>query len=159
MKNLLTFLALSVFLPTISFASTDQSFQQLINKSIQAGERLEMPDQTYMVLKMITKGNADNSDHHDYFSSVGFFSKNVFVASHVEVVSEVWTVNDKKNWEIDQWIFSSDLKGELNWARHGLVVESSGGRVLSTQDFNPDKNEQMRQWTFEITKVKDKLLP
>lgn len=141
------------------FASDDPAFQKLVDLSIKNGKPMDTPAGIYLVLETETTDQSHASTQKDYFSSVGGYDKNVFQVDHLEIVSELWTINSDTNIVIDQWVFVVDNQAQLISGQHSIVTETSSRQIVSEQDFHPDKNEQTKQWALELGSLKARLLP
>ena len=109
-------------------------FGHLVDVASQSEEVLHTPYGDYHVLKHIEPADVTQTHDAEYFSVVGGMYKGKFYADHVEMVSERWVHTTHDVWNIDQWLFTVSLTGELVRASHNRLHEDDNGTVLPSED-------------------------
>ena len=107
-------------------------FGHLVDVASQSEEVLHTPYGDYHVLKHIEPADVTQTHDAEYFSVVGGMYKGKFYADHVSMVSENW-VREGNIWNIDQWLFTVTLTGELVRASHNTLREDDNGTVLPSE--------------------------
>lgn len=144
MKNL--FITLSVLLSCASsFAQSNLNWAPLTTKVIAQGEPTETFAGIFMTVRNI-QNLAENSYHARYYSAVGGYDDaGKFNAGHLELVSEKWTLSKDNIWNIDQWLFSLSLEGELHFVRHYKMQQTLDGTVLGHDNQTIKPGEDLQQ--------------
>ncbi len=155
MKNIV--LALFVLLAA-NPAFADQSFTRLVAKVVETGEHFELPVGQMRFLSHIAP---DEGVPHtaDYFTVTGSAFGSQFEIGEVGAVSEIWSIDENHNWNINQWNFKADpTTGELTFLYHQEIVETMDGSVLSTREL-PTKSvkdpESLETWNRILTRWYD----
>ncbi len=86
---------------------------------------------TYKYVEKIEPSDRNKPRTALYFTGKGVVSEDsVFHIFEVSVVFEKWAFNADGNWVINQWIFQTNLQGELLRTMHIHMVQTLDGRVL-----------------------------
>lgn len=145
MAKLATIL-LSVLMTTPAFALV-RDWNGLLDAAAASENQLDTPYGTYRYLQHIDPADTDQPHRAEYFSVVGGFDANgVFLMDHVEVVSEVWTLDAAGAWKIDQWGFTVAIDGTVTFSMHNDLNIERGGRVLEHRSIPTTPEEFAAHW-------------
>lgn len=134
MKTLLALFTLLLTLSATAHAALPP-FRPLVEKAVQEGEKNDLAD--YITYHFTNGPRENNGQPHqvDYLTVMGVEFPGGFRASSVSLVKEDWQINAAGNWEIDQWLRSFTLGGELAFIRHAKIIETKDGSVLDIIEF------------------------
>ena len=77
------------------------------------------------------RGPREQSHKADYLNLWGgVYPDGVFRPWQASLVSEDWVIAADGNWHIDRWVFTPGLDGSIEYASHGVLVETLDGTVL-----------------------------
>lgn len=77
----------------------------------------------------------------DYVSVLGIKEQGEFYPFSVHVISERWTLDEDKNWDLDQWIYILNISGDIIRFAHNLLKLTDYGRLLDFKTL-PEPAEQ-----------------
>jgi|GEM_PF-2119645 len=98
------------------------------------------------------KDAAHKADYVTVFGSIGE-EDGLFHPGSVDVVSEDWAVDEKKNWRIEQWMFRVGVDGRARDAMHNILYETPDGHVLGEDELAPGAEAKahfdalIKRWT------------
>lgn len=101
-------------------------------------EYKESPYGIFATLKNIE--NISNGYHVNYFSAIGNFNDNDFIANRYELVSEEWVLKDD-HWHIDQWLFALTPENKLTFYLHRKMIQTRDRQVLLLENI-PESDER-----------------
>ena len=140
------------FLAQISFAAP-MSWAELTYKAITQGARYEAYAGVYRTLSLNKPLGDSGAYEADHFSAVGGEdAAGKFRAGHYETVSEQWNIDANGNWDIDQWLFKTDLEGRLTWVAHFHLIEMPNGTVIEHRSIAVTKDEGEKQLRITLDK-------
>lgn len=130
-------LLVSLALPFAALASPE--WDQLVAKMINEGTPLEFQHGELRSLRHIEPSDISLPHVAEYISTIGAVDfEGRYVAFSVSAVNEDWRLTDTGYWNIEQWIFESDLDGNMTRFFHRTIVEDGEGRVLEIIDHPKD---------------------
>lgn len=158
-------LAICLFVSTSAFAKMPVRFSKSLttlqtqnsewNKLIQYiaenGKYLSVEALGYIYIENTQHTPNSKDRQSDYISLVGYTdSEGVFNASHLEVVSEGWKVNNDNNWQIDQWLLKVDGYSNLKWGAHIDMVQTMDHQVLKHEYINESQEALNLKWQSQL---------
>jgi hypothetical protein len=126
-------------------------FTALVQLAAEKGTIFQGDNYDLHALSRLTPADTASTHLAEYFSAVGSvdpFGK--FVTSKVSSVQENWVKQPNGNWDIDQWIWSSDLEGRLLHVGHYRLQETESGSVLGDDALpvgSPTDATEIQRWT------------
>jgi hypothetical protein len=161
MVQLFSFI-LILFVGITSFAKTTltpQQFQDLTQKVVDTGKSSQGIAGIYLTVTDISNLPQANAHQADYISTIGGFdSSSNYHFARVEIVSEKWRRIEEGRWDIDQWLFAANTKGETSFVRHVHMVQTANGTVLIHETVPSETAEEELQWDFQLNKWYNRLL-
>lgn len=134
-------------------------WQQITAETLAKGSLMQTPYNYYKTLSYLNPADLSKAHTADYFSAVGNFdNQQKFVVDHFEIVSETWTIDAQKNWNIDQWIFVVSVDGSLTNGDHNFIVEDAGGRVLVVKTISSTPDERLQGWSERLSEWENRTL-
>ena len=127
---------LILFFAGSAFADTSSQWNGLISQIVAHGEQSDSGEGLWRTLSKITPPDTTKSHQADYMSTVGAFDQsNKYIPFEVDAVSENWRLFSD-HWEIDQWLYTLSVAGELQEIEHYQIEESLDHEILK-DDFIP----------------------
>ncbi len=125
----------------LSFSSTQalaqqmdlskESWSQLVRNILQNGTDMDSYDGTYRTLSYFHPTDKDQTHWAKYISAVGAQDlEGQFHAWKYHAVFEHWVLNEKNQWEIDQWLYVLNTQGQIQRIGHYFLKEEKDGHVL-----------------------------
>lgn len=157
--------AMSLFFANSAFAKMPVKFTKSLtplqtqngewNKLIQYiaenGKFLSVEALGYIYIENTQRVPNSEDRQSDYISLVGYVdSEGVFNASHLEVVSEGWSIDSKNNWQIDQWLFKVDGYSNLKWGAHIDMIQTRDQQVLKHEYVSETQEMLNLQWQNQL---------
>jgi hypothetical protein len=147
---------LILFVGITSFARTtlpQQQFQELTKKVVETGKSSEGIAGIYLTVADVIEHPQANTQQRDYISTIGGYDRaNKYHFARVEIVSERWHRIEEGRWDVDQWLFAANIKGEVSLARHVHMVQTANGTVLIHETVPSEVAEEVLQWDFQVNK-------
>ena len=98
----------------------------------------------------------------EYLTLMGYVnSENQFAPYGISAVSENWSIVEKGNIKIDQWIYVANLQGKLLKINHFTLLEDAGGRVLEHNSIavgQPEDKENVSRWGAKLEEWSKRLV-
>lgn len=134
-------------------------WQQITAETLAKGRLMQTPYNYYKTLSYLNPNDLSKAHTADYFSAVGNFdTQQKFIVNHFEIVSEIWTIDSQKNWNIDQWIFDVNVNGGLNYADHNFIVEDADGMLISDKTISSTPDERLQGWSERLSAWENRVL-
>lgn len=127
--------------------SEDKNWNLLINTIAKNGKILSVDNLNYLYLENIVK--SPNSENHtaNYISIVGYMDTDGnYKASHLEVVSESWVLENDGRWYINQWLHKISGKNEIMWSAHVNLIEDQDRRVYKHEYLKETEEMYAKNW-------------
>ena len=161
MTKFLSFI-LVLFVSLTSFAKAtlpQLQFQELTKKVTEIGKATEGIAGIYLTVSDIANLPHANAHQADYISTIGGYdSSGKYHFARVELVSERWHRIEEGRWDIDQWLFAANVKGEVSFARHVHMVQTANGTVLIHETVPSEAAEEELQWDVQVNNWYTRLL-
>lgn len=147
---------LITFISSLTFAQYTNSFDQtkwdtLVKKSYTEGSVLENGPSTFYFLGEITPNDISKPRTAQYFTTIGHYeTDSPFTVDEVQAISEKWTLDSERNWNVDQWFFKLDSYGNLLSVYRSNLVESSSGSVIRNDQVEITPTEGFEKWNQEL---------
>ncbi len=144
------------FIFQLSLAETGNTFSPekwdaLVRKSYTEGSVLEDGNTTFFFLGEITPNDISKPRTAQYFTTIGHYENDSpLVVDEVQAISEKWTIDSEKNWNVDQWFFKLDKYGNLLSVYRSNLVESSSGSVIRNDQVDITPTEGFEKWNREL---------
>lgn len=157
---LILFVGLTSFAKASAKAAMPQlQFQELTKKVVETGKASEGIAGIYLTVSDVVNLPESNSHQTDYISTIGGYdSSNHYHFARVEIVSERWHRIEEGRWDIDQWLFAANTRGEISFARHVHMVQTANGTVLIHETIPSETAEEQLQWDFQVNQWYTRLL-
>lgn len=151
---LILFVGLTSSFTSFAKATLPQlQFQELTKKVVETGKSSEGYAGVYLTVTDIVSNPTTNSHQADYISTIGGYdSASNYHFARVELVSETWTRIEEGRWDINQWLFAANVKGEFSLARHVHMVQTANGTVLIHETVPSTPTEDELQWDLQVNK-------
>ncbi len=164
MKKFLFLPLLSLFVSSFALAATPPDFDltrwyALVKKMSTEGSRTDNTQGTMYTLARVVPADITQTHSADYMSVFGQYVENifapaekVFVPSEIHSVTEQWTLRADGSWEINQWIRTASLDGELTKVVHVRIVKK-GSTVLEYARLpvgSENSPEELASWGQKI---------
>ncbi|MNK83781.1 hypothetical protein D3C87_1036070 [compost metagenome] len=144
---------------TTMAAMPQQQFQELTKKVVETGKLNEGIAGIYLTVANIEDLPESSSHQADYISTIGGYdSASKYHFTRVEIVSERWHRIEEGRWDIDQWLFAANTKGEISFARHVHMVQTANGTVLIHETVPSETAQEELQWDIQVNKWYTRLL-
>lgn len=132
-------------------ASENPQWKELIAYIVKNGKTINVDIFTYLSIEN-TKYDRNGMNHNsEYLSLVGFEDhEGNFYASHLEAVSENWTVNEKSQWQIDQWLHK--LNGDASYVSgaHVEMIQTFDREVLKHEFLPTELDKLTSNWETKL---------
>lgn len=153
---------LILFVGITSFARATMpqlQFQELTKIVVETGTASEGIAGIYLTVSDIANLPQAKVHKKDYISTIGGYdSSHNYHFARVEIVSERWHRIEEGRWDIDQWLFAANTKGQVSFARHVHMVQTANGTVLIHETVPSTPAEDELQWDFQVNKWYTRLL-
>ncbi len=150
MKYLIIFsVVLMSFFQSRSSASAigDSSWQKLIQTALKSGQ--DLPGDSFTYRALVSSIVNRNQRHDDSFSLLGGYdSHGQFGFFKIELVAENYVLDSQKNTVVDQYIYDSDVSGNLKQIDHNRITFAPSGTMLKYEQLTSPTPEA--SWQKEI---------
>lgn len=140
-------------LPSLTISQAESTeWKKLIQYIAEHGKVMEADMYSYLYIENTQLGPNGKDRQSEYLSVVGFIDKDgVFNASHLEGVSEKWTLQpEQQKWNIDQWLFKLEGSGALKWAAHMDMIQTVDHHVLKHEYVDEPQSSLNKQWQKKL---------